>query len=80
MQGGSTAPLSTRPGGGIGPGHWGYADDAAEIWWDPSAREASANNPGAYRWTHGGLRFRLGQFPGDDSQLFRSGATDAPEG
>jgi len=42
------------------------ADDAALIWWDPTAPgedEASNNGTGLYRYADGGKRYTLGHFP-----------------
>ena len=63
-------------GGGFGPGDFSYVDDFALMWWDPTATWAFDGSAGAYRFTHGGRRFRLGQVP-TDVPFFEDGVTTA---
>ena len=64
-------------GGGWGPGHHHFADYVGEVWWDPTAHpDDNDAGTGAYRWTHNGRRYGIGQFDSDTSQLFRDGIID----
>jgi hypothetical protein len=67
-------------GGGFGPGDWGYMDNFGEIWWDATATAPQYGTKGAFRWTHGGRRYKRGQLPGDDTELFRRGLSQPPPG
>lgn len=59
--------------GGFGPNDPAFMDDFGVVWWDPSAVAPDDGGAGAYRWTANGDRYRIGEFPGDDSQLFKQG-------
>jgi len=65
-------------GGGFGPGDYTYPDSVAEIWYDSAATDPSNGAPGAFRFIHNGLRYERGRLPSDDSELFRSGSSQAP--
>ncbi len=66
-------------GGGFAPGDYTFADDVAEIWWDPEGYDpASPGIAGAYRYTGNGRRYEPGQIPSNTSELFRSGLTASP--
>jgi hypothetical protein len=60
-------------GGGFGPEDYSYMDNVGLIWFDANAIDPGTNAPGAYRWTFKGTRFKRGQIPADDSQLFVKG-------
>ena len=60
-------------GGGFGPDDYSYMDNVGIIWFDSNAIDPATNGPGAYRWTHKGTRFKRGELPADDSELFRKG-------
>lgn len=76
----ATKPEPTwRIAGGYGPNDYTYPDYAAEIWWDPTARWGEDGGPGAYRWVDGGRRYRVGEWPAGDSQVFKEGVSQAPD-
>ena len=58
--------------GGYGPGDYSFVDSFAEMWWDPSARDPDGNEPGAFRFTAGGRRWKLGEQDGE-TRAFREG-------
>lgn len=64
--------------GGFSPNDPAFMDDFGVIWWDPSAIAPDDGAAGAYRWVAGGDRYRIGEFPGDDSELFKSGVLTPP--
>lgn len=62
-------------GGGYGPNDYSYMDNVAEIWFSHNAINPENSAPGAYVWTYGAKRFKRGELPADDSQLFAHGVT-----
>lgn len=64
--------------GGFGPNDNSYMDDYSQVWFDPSAIAPDDGAPGAWRYTHGGRRFRAGAWDGDGSELFAGGITSPP--
>ena len=65
--GGPTEPQISRGDHGVWPGtDWGGTDDAAIIWFDPTAEgedEVGNEGVGLYRYANGGKRYTLGHFP-----------------
>jgi hypothetical protein len=70
-------PPNWAQSGGYRPGNYGHATAVGEIWWDPSAIDSAAN-PGAYRWTRNGLRWKLGQLPPGETTVFEEGIATRP--
>lgn len=62
-------------GGGFGPDDYSYMDDVSEIWFSATAINPSTGQPGAYVFSYGAKRFKRGEMPVDDSQLFKHGVT-----
>lgn len=62
-------------GGGFGPDDYSYMDNIGIIWFDANAVDPGTGGPGAYRWTFKGRRFKRGELPADDSELFVRGIT-----
>lgn len=60
-------------GGGYSQGDYSYMDDVNEIWFSRSAISPLNDQPGAYVYSFGGKRFKRGELPKDDSQLFKHG-------
>jgi Periplasmic binding protein len=59
---------------------WGGADDAAILWWDPTATgedEVGAEGTGMYRYANGGERYTIGEFPDspEEAGLFDDGSS-----
>lgn len=69
-------------GGGFGPDDYSYMDNVGLIWFDQNAIDPGTGGPGAYRWMFKGTRFKRGEIPADDSQLFKRGVNSpgAPDG
>jgi ABC-type branched-subunit amino acid transport system substrate-binding protein len=65
--GGPTEVQISRGDHGVWPDEdWGGADDAAIIWFDPTAEgqdEVGNEGVGLYRYANGGERYTLGEFP-----------------
>ena len=65
--GGPTEPLISRGDHGVWPEtDWGGVDDAAIVWFDPTATgedEVGNDGVGLYRYANGGQRYTLGEFP-----------------
>jgi hypothetical protein len=65
--GGPTEPQISRGDHGVWPEtDWGGTDDAAIIWFDPTATgedEVGNEGVGLYRYANGGRRYQLGEFP-----------------
>jgi hypothetical protein len=65
--GGPTEPQVSRGDHGFWPDtDWGGTDDAAIIWFDPTAEgedEVGNEGVGLYRYANGGQRYTLGEFP-----------------
>ena len=65
--GGPTEPQISRGDHGVWPDtDWGGTDDAAIIWFDPTASgedEVGNQGQGMYRYANGGQRYTLGEFP-----------------
>ena len=74
--GGPTEPQVSRGEHGVWPGFdWGGSDDAAIIWYDPTATgedEVGNQGTGMYRYAKGGERYTLGKTPDSpqDAGLF----------
>jgi hypothetical protein len=74
--GGPTEPQISRGDHGVWPEtDWGGTDDAAVIWFDPTAEgedEVGNQGVGLYRYASGGQRYTLGRFPDtfEESGLF----------
>ena len=71
-------------GGGFGPDDWTYTDNVTEIWWDRNAVEPNFNTAqgqrGAYKYTRSGQRYRLGDIPRENPNLFgNDGVTEVPD-
>jgi len=62
-------------GGGIRRDDYTYADDVAEIWWDPTATDPVSGNPGAYKYVRDGRRFGRGEVPREEPLVFKEGTT-----
>lgn len=61
-------------GGGFGPGDHSFVDDLAEIWWDATAPDPAGGEPGTWRHTQGGKRWRPGELD-DVTRVFSDGVT-----
>ena len=68
-------PESWAIGGGFGPDDYSYMDNVGEIWFSHAAINPENSAPGAYVWTFGARRWKRGELPADDSQLFAHGVT-----
>ncbi len=68
-------------GGGYGPDDYTYMDNVSEIWWSPDSARPEDGSPGAYAFTYAGKRFKRGELPADDGQLFKHGVVspNAPD-
>jgi hypothetical protein len=62
-------------GGGYGPDDYSYMDNMSEIWFSGAAKAPENDQPGAFVWAYQAKRFKRGQIPTDDSELFRNGVT-----
>lgn len=62
-------------GGGYGPGDYSYMDDVSEVWFSRAEVNPANGQPGAYVFTHGAKRYKRGQLPPDEGQLFHHGVT-----
>ena len=62
-------------GGGYGPGDHTYMDNMAEIWWSGDAAKPEDGTPGAYMWVDGGRRYREGEIPETETQVFSNGTS-----
>jgi hypothetical protein len=62
-------------GGGFAEEDWSYMDNVGEVWYSLSAINPENSAPGAYVWSYGAKRFKRGELPLDDSQLFKRGVT-----
>ena len=62
-------------GGGYGPGDYSYMDDVSEIWFSRFATNPDNGQPGAYAFTYNAKRFKRGELPAGDDQLFQHGVT-----
>jgi hypothetical protein len=62
-------------GGGYGPDDFSYMDNVGVVWWSNSRVDPNTGDPGAYVWVDGGRRFRRGEIPADNSEMFHSGVT-----
>ena len=63
-------------------GNYSFVKDAMEIWWDPSGRAPGQSAPGCYRLPGEGRRYRVGEWPRGDADVFGSGPCNghAPAG
>jgi hypothetical protein len=61
-------------GGGYGPGDHSFVDDLAEIWWDPVAPDPAGGEPGTWRHTQEGRRWRPGELD-EVVRVFSEGVT-----
>jgi len=62
-------------GGGFGPDDYSYMDNVGEVWFNLNAVNPENSAPGAYVWSYGARRFKRGELPPDDGQLFHHGVT-----
>ena len=62
-------------GGGFGPGDYSYMDNVGEVWYSLGAQNPENGSPGAYVWSYAAKRFKRGEIPSDDGQLFHHGVT-----
>ncbi len=62
-------------GGGYGPDDYSYMDNVGEVWFSLTAQNPENSAPGAYVWSYGAKRFKRGELPADDGQLFHHGVT-----
>jgi hypothetical protein len=58
--------------GGYGPGDWSFVDSLVEMWWDPAATDPNGGEVGAFRYTDGGKRWRIGELDGE-TRVFHDG-------
>ncbi|MFM7509119.1 MAG: hypothetical protein ACKO5A_06180 [Actinomycetota bacterium] len=49
---------------GFGPGDYTTAEDAREVFWNPSVNSPQTRSPGTYQDPNGGARFPIGKWPG----------------
>jgi len=57
---------------------YNFTDDAALIWWDPSAQgpdESGNQGVGMWRYPYGGKRYLFGQFPKTNPPWFNAAST-----
>ena len=59
-------------GGGYAPGDHSFVDDLDEIWWDPSCVDPDGGEPGCFKHTAGGKRWKPGEMD-DVIRVFREG-------
>jgi len=59
-------PRRTGPFGtwGFAPGDYTTADDAREVFWNPSVSSPQTRSPGTYQDPNAGARFPIGKWPG----------------
>ncbi len=62
-------------GGGFGPDDYSYMDNVGEVWFNLNAVNPENSAPGAYVWSYEAKRFKRGELPADDGQLFQHGVT-----
>jgi hypothetical protein len=62
-------------GGGYGPDDFSYMDNVGVTWWSNSRIDPNTAEPGAYVWVQQGKRFKRGEIPADNSEMFQSGVT-----
>ncbi len=62
-------------GGGFGPDDFSYMDDVGVVWYSTTRIDPERGGPGAYVWVQGGRRFKRGEIPADNSEMFKSGVT-----
>ncbi len=77
-QRGSANPY--KPAAYFAPGNYSYIKDAMEIWWDPVEPRPGDGRPGCYRLPNDGRRFRKGEWPEGDNDVFKSGPCQGPSG
>lgn len=65
---GGTGPIGLML---YGPDDYTPPNDGREIYWDPEAISPQNNEPGAYIETDPGARFRRGEWPEGEPQVFR---------
>jgi hypothetical protein len=61
-------------GGDYGAGDHAFVDDLAEIWWDTECSDPDGGEPGCWRHTQNGMRFRPGELD-DVVRVFSEGVT-----
>jgi hypothetical protein len=59
-------------GGGYTPTDYSFVDDLVEIWWDPGCTDPDGGEPGCYRHTAEGRRWRPGEMD-DVIRVFEEG-------
>lgn len=64
------------PAAYFAPGNYSFIKDAMEIWWDSTGDDPTGHEPGCYRLSDDGFRFRAGEWRGE-SRLFTSGICQA---
>jgi hypothetical protein len=52
------------------PGNYSWVKDAKMMWWDPAGQVEGENAVGCYRLPHEGKRYRNGEWPRGDRDLF----------
>ena len=62
-------------GGGYGVDDYSYMDTMAEIWWSGTSTAPDPEALGSYRWTTKGRRYKRGEIPTTDNELFSRGVT-----
>jgi hypothetical protein len=62
-------------GGGFGPDDYSYMDNVGEVWFNLNVNNPENSNPGAYVWSYNAKRFKRGELPADDGELFHHGVT-----
>lgn len=72
-----SVPLQQRRGpwaigGGYGPGDHSFVDDLDEIWWDPACVDPDGGEPGCFKHTAAGQRWRPGEMD-DVIRVFSEG-------
>lgn len=61
------------PGGGFGPGDHSMVDDAAMIWYSPTADSYTTNvRKGSFCYIRRGQRYGFGQWPAEDPPFFQN--------
>jgi hypothetical protein len=58
---------------GFGPGDHTWFDDATPVFWNQNVTSREVAQPtGAYCYIHSGTRYRLGQWPADSADMFKT--------
>jgi len=58
-----------KPAAYFAPDNYTFIKDAAVIWWDPAGRAPGDPNPGCYRMSGAGTRFRVGEYTAGDQDI-----------